>query len=169
MFAFIILGWVWIVVGETIVGDGGRRAQLEKETSERELRERSASTERARIRREITVNEAYTKEEDLDYAGALRIWESLGDRSEAKRIRKKMREEGKVKVDQTVVHGDYVDDRDTTYIDDRDTIIKDSVVSKSRIGGGSSTMQELKELSAMKKEGLITDEEFEKMKRKIIG
>ena len=71
MFAFIILGWVWIVVGETIVGDGGRRAQLEKETSERELRERSASTERARLRREITVHEAYTKEEDLDYAGAL--------------------------------------------------------------------------------------------------
>jgi hypothetical protein len=125
--------------------------------------------EQERILRKQTENEAYAKEEDLDYAGALRIWESLGDRSEAKRIRKKMREEGKVKVDQTVVHGDYVDDRDTTYIDDRDTIIKDSVVSKSRIGGGSSTMQELKELSAMKKEGLITDEEFEKMKRKIIG
>ena len=66
-----------------------------------------------------------------------------------------------MKVDQTVVHGDYVDDRDT--------IIKDSVISKSNIGaGGSSKMQELKELTEMKKEGMITAEEFEKMKKRII-
>jgi hypothetical protein len=30
-------------------------------------------------------------------------------------------------------------------------------------------MQELKELGAMKKEGLISDEEYEKMKQEIIG
>ncbi len=65
----------------------------------------------------------------------------------------------KIKISQKVVHGDEI----------TKTEIKDSVVSKSRIGGGSSKMQELKELSAMKKEGLITDEEFEKMKRNIIG
>jgi len=61
--------------------------------------------ERARLERERMENEAYTKEEDLDNAGAIKIWESLGNRSEAKRIRLKMREEEKVKVDQTVVHG----------------------------------------------------------------
>jgi hypothetical protein len=37
------------------------------------------------------------------------------------------------------------------------------------VGGGSSKMRELKELTAMKKEGMITAEEFEKMKKRIIG
>ena len=69
--------------------------------------------------------------------------------------------QGAVKVDQTVVHGDY--------IDHRDTIIKDSVISKSSIGGGSSKMQELKELKEMRDSGDISDEEYEKMKREIIG
>ena len=76
---------------------------------------------------------------------------------DAKRVRNEM----KMKVDQTVIHGDY--------IDDRDTIVKDSVVSKSSIGGGSSKMQELKELTEMKKEGLIDDAEFQQMKKEILG
>ena len=111
---------------------------------------------------------AREKEEHLDYEGALEIWVKLGNNKEAKRIRRKMMDEKKV--EQTVVHGDYVDDRDTTYVDDRDTIIQDSVVSKSNIGaGGSSKMQELKDLTEMKKEGLIDDDDYEKMKREIIG
>ena len=62
-----------------------------------------------------------------------------------------------VKVAQKVVHGDNV------------TEIKDSVLNRSNVGGGSSKMQELKDLAEMKKEGLISDEEYEKMKQEIIG
>jgi len=76
---------------------------------------------------------------------------------DAKRVRNEM----KMKIDQTVVHGDYVDDRDT--------IVKDSVINKSNVGSGSSKMQELKDLTEMKKEGLISNEEYEKMKQEIIG
>jgi hypothetical protein len=104
---------------------------------------------------------AKNKEQFLDYDKAIEIWEELGENKEAGRVRKLKAEQGSVKVDQTVVHGDYVDDRDT--------IIKDSVLNRSNVGGGSSKMQELKELTAMKKEGMITAEEFEKMKKRIIG
>ena len=92
-------------------------------------------------------------EDLLRYKEAIDIWEELGIHKEAKRIRKKVKEEGKVKVDQTVVHGDYVDDRDT--------IIKDSVVSRSNVSsGGSSRMQELKELKEMLSEGLIDKDDL---------
>jgi hypothetical protein len=107
-------------------------------------------------------HEARNEEEDLDYAGAIKIWESLGNRSEAKRIRLKMREEEKVKVDQTVVHGDYVDDRDT--------IIKDSVISKSSVGaGGKSKSEELRDAKALLDDGIIDDDEFKQMKKEILG
>ena len=109
-------------------------------------------------------------EEHLKYKEAIDIWEELRIHKEAKRIRKKVRAEGKIKVDQTVVHGDYVDDRDTTYIDDRDTIIKDSVVSKSNIGaGGKSKAEKLREVKALLDDGIIDDDDYEKMKREIIG
>ena len=101
-------------------------------------------------------------EDLLRYKEAIDIWEELGIHKEAKRIRKKVKEEGKVKVDQTVVHGDYVDDRDT--------IIKDSVVSRSNVSsGGSSRMQELKELKEMLSEGLIDKDDFKEMKKEIMG
>ena len=109
-------------------------------------------------------------EEHLKYKEAIDIWEELKIHKEAKRIRSKVRDDGRVSVDQTVVHGDYVDDRDTTYIDDRDTIIKDSVVSRSNVGsGGSSRMQELKELKIMLTEGLIDKDDFKEMKKEIMG
>ena len=109
-------------------------------------------------------------EEHLKYKEAIDIWEELRIHKEAKRVRKKIRDEGRVKVDQTVVHGDYVDDRDTTYIDDRDTIITDSVVSKSSIGaGGDDKFARLERLTEMKKEGLIDDDEFQQMKKEILG
>ena len=101
-------------------------------------------------------------EEHLKYKEAIDIWEELKLYKEAKRIRSKVKEEGKVKVDQTVVHGDYVDDRDT--------IIKDSVVSRSNISSGrSSKMQELKELKEMLSEGLIDKDDFKEMKKEIMG
>ncbi len=90
----------------------------------------------ARIR-EIKIEIGKEKERLLDFKGALTDFEELELYEDAKRIRQKMQDEGKV--DQTVVHGDY--------IDDRDTIVKDSVISKSNIGGGSSKMQELEKLT----------------------
>ena len=105
----------------------------------------------------------------LRYKEAIDIWEELGRHDEAKRVRKKIRDEGRVKVDQTVVHGDYVDDRDTTYIDDRDTIIKDSVISKSNIGaGGDDKFAKLKELKEMFDSGFISKEEMKEMKKEIL-
>jgi len=109
-------------------------------------------------------------EDLLRYKEAIDIWEELGRHDEAKRIRKKVREEGKINVDQTVVHGDYVDDRDTTYIDDRDTIVKDSVINKSNIGaGGEDKFAKLKELKEMFDSGFISKEEMEEMKKEILG
>jgi len=102
---------------------------------------------------------AREKEEHLDYEGALEIWVKLGNNKEAKRIRQKMMDEKKV--EQTVVHGDYVDDRDT--------IVKDSVINRSNVGGGSSKMQELKELKEMFDSGFISKEEMEDMKKEILG
>ena len=49
-----------------------------------------------------------------------------------------------------------------------DTIVKDSVLNRANVGG-SSKMQELEKLAEMKKEGLISDKEYEKMKQEIIG
>ena len=103
---------------------------------------------------------ALEREKNLDYHGAIELYESIEMPEEAARVRRIMYDEKKV--DQTVVHGDYVDDRDT--------IIKDSVFSKSNVGsGGSSKMRELKDLTEMKKEGLIDDDEFKQMKKEILG
>jgi hypothetical protein len=102
---------------------------------------------------------AIKKEELLDYDGAIILFEELGLHSNAKRVRRKILDEKKV--DQTVVHGDYVDDRDT--------IVKDSVINRSNVGAGSSKMQELEKLAEMKDKGIIDDDDYEKMKREIIG
>ena len=63
----------------------------------------------------------------------------------------------RVEVNQQVVQGDNI------------TEIKDSVLNRSNVGGGSSKMQELKDLTEMKKEGLIDDDEFKQMKKDILG
>jgi hypothetical protein len=74
---------------------------------------------------------------------------------------RKMKEKSKFKVDQTIVHGDYVDDRDT--------IVKDSVINRSNIGaGGDDKFARLEKLTEMKKEGLIDDAEFKQMKKEIM-
>ena len=101
-------------------------------------------------------------EENLDYRKAIDLFDRVGLNAEARRIRKTMREEGKVKVDQTVVHGDYVDDRDT--------IVKDSVVSKSNIGaGGDDKLGKIKELKELLDSGAIDAAEFKQMKKEILG
>ena len=109
-------------------------------------------------------------EEHLKYKEAIDIWEELGMHKEAKRVRKKIRDDGRVKVDQTVVHGDYVDDRDTTYIDDRDTIVKDSVLNRSNVGAGGKTKGErIKLIKELLDSGAIDDDEFKQMKKEILG
>ena len=103
---------------------------------------------------------AIKKEELLDYDGAIILFEELGLHSNAKRVRRKILDEKKV--DQTVVHGDYVDDRDT--------IVKDSVISKSSIGaGGKSKSEELRDAKALLDDGIIDDDEFKQMKKEILG
>ncbi len=114
----------------------------------------------ARVRNLEVLEMAQEREKHLDYQSAIELYESIEMPEEAARVRKLKAEQGAVKVDQTVIHGDYVDDRDT--------IVKDSVISKSNIGG-SSKMQELKELTEMKEKGLIDDDEFKQMKKEILG
>ncbi|MDC0161413.1 hypothetical protein OAI71_00950 [Marine Group III euryarchaeote] len=101
--------------------------------------------------------QAEERESARDYDAAVQIWEELGEINEAARVRKLQAEMSSVKVAQKVVQGDEV------------TEIKDSVLNRSNIGGGSSKMQELKDLTEMKKEGLIDDDEFKQMKKEILG
>jgi len=108
------------------------------------------------------VDDAQDKEEHLDYDGAIAIYEEIGDKKSAKRVRKLKAEQGTVKVDQTVVHGDYVDDRDT--------IVKDSVLNRSNVGaGGKSKAEEIKEIKELLDSGAIDDGEFKQMKKEILG
>ena len=105
-------------------------------------------------------NLAFQKEQALNYSEAAKIWEELGEIKEAARIRKIITDQSKVKVDQTVVHGDQV----------TKTEIKDSVVSKSNVGsGGDDKFSKLKELKEMFDSGFISKEEMEEMKKDILG
>ena len=101
-------------------------------------------------------NQALDCEKRLDYKEAINIYEKHHMPEEAKRVRRIMYDEKKV--EQTVVHGDQV----------TKTEIKDSVLNRSNIGG-SSKMQELKDLTEMKEKGLIDDDEFKQMKKEILG
>ena len=93
------------------------------------------------------------------YDEADKWYNSQGMLKEAAEARRKKAD---MSASKTEIHGDY--------IDDRDTIVKDSVISKSNIGsGGSSKMQELKELKEMFDSGFISKEEMEKMKKEILG
>ena len=106
------------------------------------------------------ISLAQDKESNLDYESAIYLWERIGDQEKAKDVRRKMLDEKKV--EQTVVHGDYVDDRDT--------IIKDSVVNRSNIGaGGKSKAEELREAKALLDDGIIDSDEFKQMKQEILG
>ena len=157
---FLIL--LTFVVGAGVVHSMNSKKYQEKITSLNYSLKTWRKEKEKIIQKTQLKNEAKNKENDLDYSGALIIWETLGNREEAKRIRKKIREEKKVRVDQTVVHGDYVDDRDT--------IVKDSVLNRSNIGsGGKSKTEEIKELKELLDSGAIDDDEFKQMKKEILG
>ena len=83
----------------------------------------------------------------------------MGKNKAAVRVRKLKAEFGSVKVTQKVVHGDEV----------TKTEIKDSVLNRSNVGGGSSKAEELREAKSLFEEGLIDDDEFKQMKKEILG
>ena len=108
----------------------------------------------------MLITQAKIREEALDYEAAIEIWETLGNIEEAARIRKIISKQKSVKVAQKVVKGDEINQ----------TEIKDSVLNKSNVGsGGSSKMQELRELKEMFDSGFISKEEMEDMKKEILG
>ena len=127
-----------------------RKAQRKAEEEEKQLRN---EREQKRIAMRHQANE---RERALDYDSAIDIWEELGQIDQAARVRK-------LKADlvapKTVIHGNYVDDRDT--------IVNDSVVNRSNIGIGSSKMQKLEKLNNMREKGAIDEEEFKQMKKEI--
>ena len=105
------------------------------------------------------IHYADERERAKDYDSAIETWEELGQISEAARVRTLKAGMGAVKVAQSVVQGDQV----------INTEIKDSVLNRSNVGGGSSKMQELEKLTEMKEKGLIDDDEFKQMKKEILG
>jgi len=105
--------------------------------------------------------EAMERETAKDYNSAIRIWEELGEIKEAARLRTLKAKQSSVKVAQKVVHGDEV----------TKTEIKDSVLNRSNVGsgGGSSKAEELREAKSLLDEGLINEDDYEKMKKEILG
>ena len=77
----------------------------------------------------------------------------------AAEMRKKKADMSAAKVSQKIVQGDEI----------TKTEIKDSVLNRSTVGGGSSKMQELKELKEMFDSDFISKEEMEKMKKEILN
>ena len=128
-----------------------REAQRKAEEEEKRLRN---EREQKRIAMRHKANE---RERALDYDSAIDIWEELGQIDQAARVRKLKAD---LAAPKTVIHGDYVDDRDT--------IVNDSVVNRSNIGSGSSKMQKLEKLNNMREKGLIDDDEFKQMKKEIL-
>ena len=106
---------------------------------------------------EIKRKIASEKEKLLDYDNAIHIYEKLGLHDEAARVRKLVAEQKRV--DQTVVHGDQV----------TKTEIRDSVLNRSNIGGKSSKAEELREAKSLLDEGLINEDDYENMKKDILG
>jgi hypothetical protein len=103
---------------------------------------------------------ARERESARDYDSAIKIWDELGEIEEAARVRKLKAEEGSVKVSQKVVHGD----------DITKTEIKDSVLNRSNVGAdGDDKLTKIKELKELLDSGAIDKDDYEKMKREIIG
>ena len=106
----------------------------------------------------LPIRKAQNRESALDYDVAIQLWEKAGKTKKATKVRKLKAEQ--IKVDQTVVHGDYVDDRDT--------IIKDSVLNRTNVGTGEDKFTKLKELKEMFDSGFISKEEMEEVKKEIL-
>ncbi len=102
---------------------------------------------------------ALEREKNLDYDSAITIYEKMNLPEEAARVR---RLKADLSSPKTVVHGDY--------IDDRDTIVKDSVINRSNVGAGGKTKGErIKLIKELLDSGAIDDDEFKQMKKEILG
>ena len=111
------------------------------------------------------LNDQYTPEiigagfeELLLFDEAISWYETSGLLELAAQARKKQADMSAAKIAQKIIQGDEV------------TSIQDSVVSRSTIGGdsGNDLMANLRELGEMKREGLLTDEEFSAAKEKLL-
>ena len=112
----------------------------------------------AKIRKTYILKKAKRHERLLEFEEAAEMYKLYGLDKDVIRVREKARN----KVEQTIVHGDYVDDRDT--------IVKDSVINRSNVGaGGDDKVAKLEKIANLKKEGLIDDDEFKQMKKEILG
>ena len=113
------------------------------------------------IKLQKTLDKAKRHEKLLEFDAAAEIYKELMMDDDVIRVRKLKSEQGAVKVDQTVVHGDQI----------TKTEIKDSVLNRSNVGsgGGSSKAEELREAKSLFEEGLIDDDEFKQMKKEIMG
>ena len=109
------------------------------------------------------VNQARTYEHQLDYEHALSLYRELNMIDDVRRINKlKYNTLSGNPSNTTIIHGDYVDDRDT--------LVKDSVLNRSNVGSsGKSKVEELEKVSGLKEKGLINNEEYEQMKKEILG
>ena len=135
------------------------KAQIELREAQRKAEEEEKQLRNEREQKRIAMrHKANERERALDYDSAIDIWEELGQIDQAARVRKLKAD---LAAPKTVIHGDYVDDRDT--------IVNDSVVNRSNIGSDSSKMQKLEKLNNMREKGAIDDEEFKQMKKEILG
>lgn len=110
------------------------------------------------------LKRALNYESQLDYEQALAIYRRFDMTGEVRRINeiKYVKNNQSGVTNTTIIHGNVVNDNDT--------IVKDSVLNRSSIGGsGNSKLEELEKLTKMKEKGLISDEEYGKMKQEIIG
>jgi HEAT repeat protein len=123
----------------------------------------SEKKERKKIKnmlKKISPKKVGAELENLELLDDAEEWyTSAGILDKAAEMRKKKADMGAAKVSQKIVQGDEI----------TKTEIKDSVLNRSNIGGGSSKMQDLKDLTEMKKEGIIDDDEFKQMKKEILG
>ena len=117
------------------------------------------SMEKVLIKSDKYISRAINRERAKDYDEAIKIWEELKLIDEAARVRTLKAGMGAVKVAQSVVQGDQV----------TKTEIRDSVLNRSNVGGSTSKMQELEKLTEMKEKSLIDDDEFNQMKKEILG
>ena len=105
------------------------------------------------------IRKAKEREQARDYDNAIEIWEELGEIEQAARVRKIREEMSSVKIAQKVVQGDEISK----------TEIKDSVLNRSNVRAGSSKAEELREAKSLLDEGLINEDDYEKMKKEILG
>jgi hypothetical protein len=114
---------------------------------------------------EYKLNQARIYENQLDYDHALSLYRELNMTDDVRRINEIKYNTGGGRESggsTTIIHGNYVDDRET--------VVKDSVLNRSSIGNsGTSKIDELEKASGLKEKGLITDDEYEQMKKEILG